>query len=134
LIGRLFEVHGRGPGCPGPSGFNNYTNDKGEVVGNPDSKISGTGTLWPPTAPGFADSFPKGMKKGMQRGHLLGNQLGGAGDHLRNLVPLYRRANSPTMRDYENQVASQIAAGNTVLLHLQACVRRRQPDPARCDS
>ena len=99
--------------CLSPGGFN-YTNDKGEVVGNPDSQISGSRTVWPSTAPGFAESFPKGMRKGMQRGHLLGTQLGGVGDDLRNLVPLYPKANSPTMRDYENYVAGVIAAGNTV--------------------
>ncbi|WP_353944337.1 DNA/RNA non-specific endonuclease [Streptomyces sp. HUAS MG91] len=50
----------------------------------------------------------------MNRGHLLARQLGGSGTDRRNLVPLYRNANSPVMSGAEQRIADAIAAGNTV--------------------
>ncbi|MFF0047137.1 DNA/RNA non-specific endonuclease [Streptomyces sp. NPDC005498] len=55
-----------------------------------------------------------GNKPTMNRGHLLARQLGGSGTDRRNLVPLYRTANSPEMSTQEQKIADSIAAGNTV--------------------
>ena len=104
--------------CLNYAGFN-YTNPDGSMAKDvPQTDIVGSGTLWPPTTPGFWESNPKGWTIGsdprMQRGHLLGRQLGGVGDDRRNLVPLYAAVNSPIMSGYESQVADAIGAGQTV--------------------
>ena len=41
----------------------------------------------------------------LERGHLIARQLGGSGDTLRNLTPIYRRINNGKMRTYENRIA-----------------------------
>ncbi|MFE6918740.1 DNA/RNA non-specific endonuclease [Streptomyces rubiginosohelvolus] len=76
----------------------------------------GTSPLWPPSEPGFWDSSPPGFRlgAGMNRGHLLARRLGGSGTDRRNLVPLYRAANSPEMARYEGLIADSIATGDTV--------------------
>jgi hypothetical protein len=51
------------------------------------------------------------------RGHLLGRQLGGVGhgdDGKKNLVTLYRHANTPIMRAFENRVRATIEKGEAV--------------------
>jgi len=52
--------------------------------------------------------------KGLARGHLLGYQLGGSGTEVRNLVPEYTVPNSVIQLKYENEIASHVAAGETV--------------------
>jgi RHS repeat-associated protein len=60
--------------------------------------------------PGFG-----GQAAGHARGHLLGNQPGGSGRDPRNLVTLFQNpANTPVMRDFENQVAAAVRGGQTV--------------------
>jgi hypothetical protein len=66
--------------------------------------------------PGF-DDLPQ---RNRARGHLLGRQLGGSGDVDANLVALYQSdANSPVMRDYENEIAAVVEAGQTVRYQAQ---------------
>jgi hypothetical protein len=49
------------------------------------------------------------------RGHLLARQLGGSGSDPRNLVTMEQTpANSPVMRDFENQVRAAVEDGQTV--------------------
>ncbi|NUP45883.1 MAG: hypothetical protein HOW97_01000 [Catenulispora sp.] len=115
------DYQGRAQGvvaCLNYVGFN-YTNPDGSMAKDvPQTDIVGSGTLWPPTTPGFWESNPKGWTLGsdprMQRGHLLARQLGGAGDDRRNLVPLYAAVNAPIMSGYETEVANAIQAGQTV--------------------
>jgi len=60
--------------------------------------------------PGF-----EGQASGHARGHLLGNQLGGSGRDPRNLVTMFQNpANSPVMRDFENQVAAAVRRGEVI--------------------
>ncbi|MCZ0987358.1 DNRLRE domain-containing protein [Streptomyces diastatochromogenes] len=115
------DQQGRATGafaCLTAGGFN-YTDKNGDsVLNGPDTKIMGSNAPWPPSTPGFWDSVPPGFKLGndptMNRGHLLARQLGGSGTDRRNLVPLYRNANSPVMSGAEQKIADSIAAGNTV--------------------
>jgi hypothetical protein len=72
----------------------------------------GTGTavnrsLFPP--PGYG-----GNALEHARAHLWGRQLGGPGDDPRNLVALYRQANSVAMLQLENRVAAWLQRGETV--------------------
>jgi hypothetical protein len=61
--------------------------------------------------PGF-DQLPV---QNRARGHLLGRQLGGSGSDPRNLVTMEQTpANSPVMRDFENQVRAAVENGQTV--------------------
>jgi hypothetical protein len=49
------------------------------------------------------------------RGHLHANHLGGSGDDPRNIVTLtHNRANTPQMRDFEQQVARNVRDGDVV--------------------
>lgn len=71
--------------------------------------------------PGF-DDLPQ---RNRSRGHLLGRQLGGSGDVDANLVALYQtRANSPVMRDYENEIAAAVEAGETIRYQVQPLYER----------
>lgn len=73
---------------------------------------SGTRANWRLTPPGWQGN---GDIYNEARGHLLGRQLGGLGNDPRNLVTLTQRgANSPQMRDFENQVASRVRSGEVV--------------------
>jgi hypothetical protein len=115
------DQQGRAQGayaCLTKGGFN-YTDKNGDnVQQTPPTEIMGSNAPWPPSTPGFWDSIPPGFKLGnkptMNRGHLLARQLGGSGTDRRNLVPLYRAANSPEMSGAEQKIADSIAAGNTV--------------------
>ncbi|WP_316744444.1 DNRLRE domain-containing protein [Streptomyces sp. MK7] len=51
---------------------------------------------------------------GFQRGHLLARELGGRGREPRNLVKLYKTANSPIMQTFEGKVRARLDAGETV--------------------
>ncbi|MFN9372459.1 MAG: DNA/RNA non-specific endonuclease, partial [Planctomycetaceae bacterium] len=60
--------------------------------------------------PGF-----EGQASGHARGHLLGNQLGGSGRERRNLITMFQNpANSPVMRDFENQLAAAVRRGEII--------------------
>lgn len=50
----------------------------------------------------------------MDRGHLLAGQLGGSGEDLRNLVPLFPQANRTVMKKNEGRIAARIQAGETM--------------------
>lgn len=41
----------------------------------------------------------------LDRGHLIARQLGGSGDTLRNLTPIYHRVNNGKMKMYENMIS-----------------------------
>ncbi|MEU9661586.1 DNA/RNA non-specific endonuclease [Streptomyces chartreusis] len=62
------------------------------------------------------EHIPQGYYGGgtLHRGHLLGRQLGGDGDDLRNLVPLYADVNTPLMRGYEDALAKRLSRGETL--------------------
>jgi RHS repeat-associated protein len=115
------DQQGRAQGamaCLTAGGFN-YTDKKGSLVQDgPATEIVGSSAPWPPSTPGFWESVPKGFVLGndpqLNRGHLLARQLGGSGTDLRNLVPLYRKANTEEMAGAEQKIADSIAAGNTV--------------------
>lgn len=115
------DQQGRAQGayaCLTAGGFN-YTDKEGNTALNtPDTEIMGSNAPWPPSTPGFFENAPPGFKLGnkptMNRGHLLARQLGGSGTDRRNLVTLYRTANSPEMSTQEQKIADSIAAGNTV--------------------
>lgn len=99
------DSQGRAQGaiaCLTAGGFN-YT-VKGGLRYSNDSLIVGSS----------ASVNPAGWVPGMDRGHLLGRQLGGAGNDLRNLVPLYPVPNQTVMRGIENQIAGLIQGGATV--------------------
>ncbi len=51
----------------------------------------------------------------LDRGHLIARQLGGSGDTLRNLTPIYHRVNNGIMKTYENRIA--LAVLESDLLH-----------------
>ncbi|MEU6879181.1 DNRLRE domain-containing protein [Streptomyces sp. NPDC046712] len=115
------DKQGRAQGafaCLTAGGFN-YTDKEGNnVLNGPGTEIMGSSAPWPPSTPGFWENAPPGFRLGniptMNRGHLLARQLGGSGTDRRNLVPLYRAANSPEMSTQEQKIADAIAAGNTV--------------------
>lgn len=48
------------------------------------------------------------------RGHRAGCRFGGSGTGLRNLMPLHRAANTPTMITIENRIANQIRGSQVV--------------------
>ncbi|MFE2954493.1 DNA/RNA non-specific endonuclease [Embleya sp. NPDC059267] len=50
----------------------------------------------------------------MERGHLLGRQLGGSGVEMRNLVPIYSKANDPGMKKWEDKVAAALSNNDVV--------------------
>ncbi|WP_405523689.1 DNRLRE domain-containing protein [Streptomyces canus] len=83
---------------------------------NKDTEIVGSDTnrsaqVLPSDPAGWADND---SRRGYQRGHLLARSLGGSGTEPRNLVKLYKRANSPVMRDFEGRVRDRLDAGETV--------------------
>ncbi|MER7672372.1 RHS repeat-associated core domain-containing protein [Kitasatospora sp. NPDC096128] len=90
----------------------NYVNDKGNwAYDTEDTNIVGTATEFPINW----DHIPQGYYGGkiLHRGHLLARQLGGDGNDLRNLVPLYAAVNTPTMKGYEDRLAARIQGGET---------------------
>ncbi len=112
---RPLDQYGRAQGayaCLNRGDFN-YMNDRGDwaFTSNP-TTIVGTGTEFPISW----DHIPQGYYGGgiLHRGHLLARQLGGDGDDLRNLVPLYADVNTPLMRGYEDAIAARIKNGETV--------------------
>jgi DNA/RNA non-specific endonuclease len=104
--------------------------DKGNLVksGIPETQIIGSAVPFRPFKPRYAESQPEGwsLGSGLDRGHLLARQLGGVGDDRRNLVPLYRDVNRGAMKDYENEVATAIEAGQTVYFQRDGQLRWRQ--------
>ncbi|WP_406290780.1 DNA/RNA non-specific endonuclease [Embleya sp. NBC_00896] len=50
----------------------------------------------------------------MHRGHLLARQLGGNGKDVRNLVPLYAKTNTPHMSGFEDDIARDLALGDSI--------------------
>ena len=52
--------------------------------------------------------------QGYNRSHLLGAQLGGSNRDPRNFVTMHRYANTPIMRDIENQVRAAVDRGETI--------------------
>ncbi|MEV6301232.1 DNRLRE domain-containing protein [Actinoplanes sp. NPDC051861] len=115
----------------------NYVDQEGnlQLENGPSSGIIGTPAPWPPTTPGFGDTFPKGMQRGMHRGHLLGRQLGGSGTDLRNLVPMYPVPNSQVMAGVENNIANYLRTnpGDTVYYTSTPHYVGNNPIPDRID-
>ncbi|MGW0998335.1 golvesin C-terminal-like domain-containing protein [Streptomyces sp. NPDC002523] len=133
------DSQGRAQGvaaCLNKNGFN-YLNSKGGLVksGIPDTQIIGSTPPFPPFKPGYDQSKPKGWElgSGFERGHLLARQLGGAGDDIRNLVPLYPAANDPGMTDYEDQVAAALEGNQTVYFTAKANYSGNSPIPTSVD-
>ncbi|MGW9213561.1 LamG-like jellyroll fold domain-containing protein [Embleya sp. NPDC055664] len=82
----------------------------------------GTPTAWNKTfesgmvqPPGFWE-IPENKRA---RGHIMGRQFGGSGTDLRNLVPLWKRANSPEMSTIENAIAGEIKNGQKVVYEVR---------------
>ncbi|MEU2263648.1 LamG-like jellyroll fold domain-containing protein [Streptomyces sp. NPDC019645] len=77
------------------------------VLDSRETMIVGTHTEYPTNwehiPPGYG-----GNNKGHHRGHLLARQLGGDGTDLRNLVPLYKKVNTPRMSRHENELARRV--------------------------
>ncbi|MER6919120.1 DNRLRE domain-containing protein [Streptomyces spiralis] len=133
------DQQGRAQGvvaCLSKNGFN-YTNSKGDLVksGTGDTNIIGSEPPFPPFKPGYDTSQPKGwsLGSGFERGHLLARQLGGVGDDVRNLVPLYPRANDPGMKKWEDIIAAAINADQTVYFTATPRYSGTSPIPTSVD-
>ncbi|MFI9105869.1 LamG-like jellyroll fold domain-containing protein [Streptomyces fildesensis] len=70
--------------------------------------------LDPKWKPAGYDRLPPGNRAAL---HLIGNQMGGARDTLRNFVAGYQNpANSPHMRELENDITAAVRGGQNVRL------------------
>ncbi|WP_405535087.1 DNRLRE domain-containing protein [Streptomyces sp. NBC_00075] len=93
----------------------NYANGKGDWAFDTDpTLIVGSGTEFPLDNLTSWEHQPQGLRRGMDRGHLLAGQLGGSGEDLRNLVPLFPQANRTVMKKNEGRIAARIQAGETM--------------------
>ncbi|GEK04587.1 hypothetical protein TNCT1_68630 [Streptomyces sp. 1-11] len=126
--------------CLSPGGFNYFKGkdaDGVEKFPGVQSEIWGTSTSWPPSyAPddrvaGYysAEEARKTGKAAVNRGHLLAKSLGGSGTDRRNLVTLYRNANSPVMSKFEDEIAGRLAVGETVWYSARAHYEGDDPIP-----
>ncbi|MDF3300084.1 RHS repeat-associated core domain-containing protein [Streptomyces tropicalis] len=61
------------------------------------------------------------------KGHLLGAQLGGSNRDPRNFVAMHAYANSPVMRQVENDVRAAVDAGETITYHVTPIYRTNHP-------
>ncbi|ANP52020.1 RHS repeat-associated protein [Streptomyces griseochromogenes] len=70
-----------------------------------------------------------GYKKGgaWNKGHLLGAQLGGSNKDPRNFVAMHAYANSPVMRQVENDVRAAVDRGETITYHVTPIYRTNDP-------
>ncbi|TQJ57757.1 RHS repeat-associated protein [Streptomyces sp. SLBN-115] len=99
--------------CLNGGDFNYITDGDDEWVLDTDpTEIVGTRTEYPINK----EHIPQGYYGGgtVHRGHLLGRQLGGDGEDLRNLVPLYRDVNTPLMKGYEDKLAARLRTEETI--------------------
>ncbi|MFJ8112136.1 LamG-like jellyroll fold domain-containing protein [Streptomyces sp. NPDC096132] len=106
----------------------NYVNDKGNwAFGTDSTEMVGTAAEFPINW----EHIPQGYYGGkvLHRGHLLGRQLGGDGDDLRNLVPLYADINTPLMRGYEDALAARLQTGETIYYQVIPHYQGRSPMP-----
>ncbi len=82
------------------------------------------------------DHVPVGYgasRLGHHRGHLLARELGGDGTDLRNLVPLYAKVNSRTMRGYEDALAKRVKTGETIYYQVTPHYSGENPVPDYLD-
>jgi RHS repeat-associated protein len=134
------DSQGRAQGvvaCLSKNGFN-YTHPKtGDLMksGTGDTNIIGSEPPFPPYKPGYDTSQPKGwaLGSGFERGHLLARQLGGVGNDVRNLVPLYPKANDPGMKKWEDIIAAAINADQTVYFTATPQYSGNSPIPTSVD-
>ncbi|QTD95752.1 Putative deoxyribonuclease RhsC [Streptomyces cyanogenus] len=70
-----------------------------------------------------------GYKKGgaWNKGHLLGAQLGGSNRDPRNFVAMHAYANSPVMRQVENDVRAAVDRGETITYNVTPIYRTNDP-------
>ncbi|MFG2417185.1 LamG-like jellyroll fold domain-containing protein [Streptomyces goshikiensis] len=112
----------------------NYLDDNGNWKYDTEpTNLTGTGTEFPFDANTGWNHQPRGWKtkQGMQRGHLIAKSLGGSGEDLRNLVPLYNKANSPDMSNYERNIARRVQRGETVYYSVTPEYSGDNPVPVR---
>ncbi|MFE7464218.1 DNA/RNA non-specific endonuclease, partial [Streptomyces sp. NPDC057499] len=112
VIYEPLDSHGRAQGAHARlrRGEFNYENDSSNwAFASQPTNIVGTRTEFPINW----DHIPRGYRGGgtFHRGHLLARQLGGKGEDLRNLVPLFARVNTPEMKGYEDDLARRIRTG-----------------------
>ncbi|MFD4116904.1 DNRLRE domain-containing protein [Streptomyces niveus] len=111
----------------------NYVDSKGNWKFDTDpTEIVGTGTEFPLDRNNTSwEHQPQGWGKGLDRGHLLGNQLGGTGEDLRNLVPLYPNVNRNVMKPYEDALAARLRTGETIYYSVTADYNGSNPIPTQ---
>ncbi|MCX5374796.1 DNA/RNA non-specific endonuclease [Streptomyces sp. NBC_00103] len=99
--------------CLNGGDFNYITDGDDEWVLDTDpTQIVGTRTEYPINK----EHIPQGYYGGgaVHRGHILGRQLGGDGEDLRNLVPLYRDVKMPLMKGCEDKLAARLRTEETI--------------------
>jgi hypothetical protein len=111
----------------------NYVDSKGNwKYDTKPTEIVGTGTEFPLDRDHTSwEHQPQGWRKGLDRGHLLAAQLGGSGEDLRNLVPLYPNANRNVMKPYEDDLAKRIQGGQTIFYMVTADYSGKNPIPTQ---
>lgn len=129
------DEHGRAQGvraCLNAGDFN-YVNAKGDwAFGTDPTLIIGSGTEFPLDKQNTSWKHqPRGWRKGMDRGHLLAASLGGSGEDLRNLVPLFPQANRTVMKRYEALLAGRLEAGETIYYSVTPEYAGNDPVPIR---
>ncbi|MCZ7432944.1 RHS repeat-associated core domain-containing protein [Streptomyces sp. WMMC1477] len=98
-----------------------------EIVGSDTIRSS---RVLPSDPAGWQDND---SRRGFQRGHLLARSLGGSGTEPRNLVKLYKKANSPVMRDFEGAVRDRVSAGEAIFYTAIPSYSGRQVIPDRVE-
>ncbi|MFJ3123127.1 DNA/RNA non-specific endonuclease [Streptomyces sp. NPDC086993] len=132
VIYEPLDSHGRAQGARARlrRGEFNYENDSGNwAFTTHPTNIVGSRTEFPINW----DHIPQGYRGGgtFHRGHLLARQLGGSGEDLRNLVPLFARVNTPEMKGYEDDLARRIRTGEHMNYDVEPEYDGANPIPAR---
>ncbi|MGW7361668.1 DNRLRE domain-containing protein [Streptomyces sp. NPDC054802] len=117
--------------CLNKGDYNYVDSEKGVqsdwVLDSNETRIVGTATEFPVNR----EHIPTGYYGGgtLHRGHLLARSLGGDGEDLRNLVPLYAKVNTPLMSGYESALEKRVQTGETIYYQVTAHYEGNSPIP-----
>lgn len=121
--------------CLNKGDYNYVDSEKGMqsdwVLDSEDTKIVGSATEFPVNR----EHIPLGYYGGgtLHRGHLLARSLGGDGEDLRNLAPLYAKVNTPLMSGYESALERRVQTGETIYYQVTAHYEGKSPIPEYLD-